>query len=116
MVGSAFAEFADITWIEVRPGLWGASHRPIDSVSWGGGGLQGLHREAVCEQVGMELCTGPQLREGENRRQMEKEGYSSEYIFWKGYHALRFMHKYLSSNYRLGTGLRESIQGSAFQF
>ena len=81
MVGSAFAESADITRIEVRPGLWGASHRPIDSVSWGGGGLQGLHREAVCEQVGMELCTGPQLREGENRRQMEKEGCSSEYFF-----------------------------------
>lgn len=81
MVGSAFAEFADITWIEVRPRLWGASHCPIDSVSWGGGGLQGLHREAVCEQVGMQLSTGPQLREGENRRQMEKEGYSSEYSF-----------------------------------
>lgn len=80
MVGSAFA---DITWIEVSPGPWGASHRPIGSISWGSGGLQGLHGEAICEQVRMELCTGPQLREGENRRQMEKEGDSLEYFSGK---------------------------------
>lgn len=118
MVKSAFAV---ITWIEVRPGPWGASHCPISSISWGSGRLQGLHGKAICEQFRMELCTGPQLREGENRRQMEKEGYSLEYFPGKDIMPQgsgNSVHKYLSSNkHRLGIGLnRESIKESVFQF
>lgn len=113
---------AVVTWIEVRPWPGGMSHCPISSsVARGGGRLQGLHGEAVCEQVRMELCTGPQLREGENRRHMRKESCPSEYFSGKASHPkiqCNSIHKYLLSNDGgSGTGLnRESIRRGLLQW
>lgn len=71
-VCAAGTALAAVTWIEVRSGPWGASHSAIgSSISWGSGRLQWLHSEAIREQVWMELCAGPQLREGENKRDGE---------------------------------------------
>lgn len=74
-----------VTWIEVRPRPGGASHGPVSSSSVvrGGGRLQGLHGEAVREQVGVEFCAGSQLRDGENRRHVRKESCPSEYLWGK---------------------------------
>ena len=107
MVGSAFAV---ITWIEVRPRPRGAFHWPVcSSISRGRGRLQRLHSEAIREQVRMELCAGPQLREGENRRQMEKESCSLEYFPGMASRPkvqCNSIPKYLSSNnYGLSIGL-----------
>lgn len=48
--------------VEVWPRPWGPSQGGISSsVSRGSGRLEGLHSEAICEQVWVELCAGPQL-------------------------------------------------------
>jgi hypothetical protein len=91
-----------LTWVEVRPRPRGAAHGTIcSSISWGSCWLQRLHGKAICEKVWIELCAGPQLRKGENRREMEKKNWSLDHLPEMASCPKvqrNSTHKYLSSN------------------